>query len=186
DGGPVTTFDAIIRRIGAVPSGERGLELAMLTHVDADHVEGLVRLFAEKPLPVAVRKVWFNGWRQMEQSHHLLGATQAEFLSALIVDRLSNRAWNADAPPWYVPPKGQLPSFTLEGGIKLTLLSPTAAKLKIMAAEWKKKVKKDGIDPGDLDAAWDLLAKKKKFLPKKGLLGAAPNLDKLLKSQFKI
>ena len=158
----------------------------MLTHVDADHVEGLVRLFAEKPLPVAVRKVWFNGWRQMEKSHNLLGPTQGEFLSALIVDRLSASAWKADAPPWYVPATASFASTTLEGGMKLTLLSPSAAKLKTMAAEWKKKVEKDHINPGDLDAAWDLLAKKKRFLPKKGLLGAAPNLDRLLKRQFKI
>jgi hypothetical protein len=186
DGGPVSTFDALLSRISQVPSGERGLELVVLTHVDADHVEGLVRLFAEKPLPVAVRKVWFNGWRQMNKSHKLLGPTQGEFLSALLVDRLSASAWDMDAAPLYVPAKGPLPSVQLDGGMSLTLLSPNAAKLKVMSDEWRRKVAEDRIDPGDLDAAWDLLAKKKKFLPKKGLLGAAPDLDKILKRQFKI
>src|SRR5262249_53487196 len=147
---------------------------------------GLVRLFAEKPLPIAVRKVWFNGWRQMNRSHKLLGPTQGEFLSALLVDRLSSGAWDMDAAPWYVPAKGPLPTASLEGGMKLTLLSPNAAKLEVMAEEWRKKVGKDHITPGDLDAAWDLLAQKKKFLPKKGLLGAAPDLDAILRRQFKI
>ena len=186
DGGPVSTYDTLAKRVAQVPSGERGCELVMLTHVDADHVEGLVRLFAEKPLPFAVRKVWFNGWRQMNKSHRLLGPMQGEFLSALLVNRLGATAWNVDAPPWFVPASGSLPSVTLDGGMKLTLLSPNAAKLKAMASEWKKKVEQDGIEPGDLDAAWELLAKKKRFLPKNGLLGTTPNLDRILKRQFKI
>ncbi len=186
DGGPVSTFETLAKRIDQVPSGERGMELVMLTHVDADHVEGLVRLFAEKPLLFAVRKVWFNGWRQMKKSHNLLGPTQGEFLSALLVDRLNASAWDMDAPPWFVPAAGKLPCVTLEGGMQLTLLSPNASKLKAMAGEWEKKVKQDRIQPGDLDAAWALLATRKKFLPKNGLLGTAPNLDNILKRQFKI
>jgi hypothetical protein len=51
DGGPVPTYKFIEKRIEQVPDGERYFELIVLTHVDADHVEGLVRLFAEKPLP---------------------------------------------------------------------------------------------------------------------------------------
>jgi hypothetical protein len=66
------------------------------------------------------------------------------------------------------------------------LLSPNAAKLKAMAGEWKKAVDGEGVTPGDLEAAWEALAEKKKFLPKKGLLGAAPSLDRLLKKQFAI
>jgi hypothetical protein len=185
DGGPVGTFKELSQRIGQMPAGEKDLELVVLSHVDADHVEGLVRLFAEKPLPVAVRSVWFNGWRQMNPKHKLLGAKQGEFLSALLVRRAPD-AWKADAPPWYVPSQGKLPELQLPGGMTFTLLSPSAAKLKAMAAEWKKKMEEEGLTPGDLDAAWEALAKTKKFLPKKGLLGAAPSLDKLLKKQFAI
>lgn len=183
DGGPVSTFESIAKRLDAVPMGERSFELIVLTHVDADHVEGLVRLFAETPLPFAVDKVWFNGWRQMKKAHGLLGAMQGEFLSALLVRR-APRSWSQDAPPWVVPADGQLPTYSLPGGMKLTLLSPNPAKLDKMAAAWKSVIQKAGISPGDLEAAWKALAQQKKFLPKKGLLGAAPNLDALLKKQF--
>jgi hypothetical protein len=183
DGGPVETFPSIEKRLKKVPQNERVFELMVLTHVDADHLEGVVRLFAEKPLPFVVRKVWFNGWRQMEAAHGLLGAAQGEFLSALLADRAPN-AWDPDGPPWVIPKDGVLPVTTLPGGLKLTLLSPTVKKLDAMAKEWKKVVTAAGIPPGDLDAAWQLLATRKKFLPKKGLLGTAPNLDKLLKAQF--
>lgn len=185
DGGPVPTYKFLEQRIGKVPGDERFFELVALTHVDADHVEGLVRLFAEKPLPFTVDKVIFNGWRQMEKSHGLLGALQGEFLSALLVDRTPN-AWDPDAAPWVVLSKGELPVIELPGGMRLTLLSPSPDKLKAMAAEWKKSIAKEGFEPGDLEKAWEALASRKKFLPKKGLLGAAPNLDTLLAAQFKI
>ena len=185
DGGPVATFKDLSHRIALMPAGEKAFELVVLSHVDADHIEGLVRLFAEKPLPVTVRSVWFNGWRQINPKHTLLGAVQGEFLSALLVDRTPD-AWSADAPTWYVPAEGPLPETTLPGGMKFTLLSPNASKLKAMAAEWKKAVEAEGLTPGDLEAAWEALAEKRKFLPKKGLLGAAPSLDRLLKKQFAI
>jgi hypothetical protein len=183
DGGPVSTFENIQKRLAKAPAGDRAFELILLSHVDADHIEGLVRLLAEDPLPCVVDQVWFNGWRQMNQAHGLLGALQAEFLSALLVERVP-RAWKVDSPPWLVPSQGQLPTHVLDGGMKLTLLSPTPAKLDRMAKEWKSAIRKAGFAPGNLKAAWKALAKRKKFLPKKGLLGTTPNLDVLLKAQF--
>jgi hypothetical protein len=183
DGGPVSTFDNIQRRLAKAPEGDRAFELILLSHVDADHIEGLVRLFAENPLPFAVDEVWFNGWRQMNQAHGLLGALQGEFLSALLVERVP-RAWKSNSPPWLVPSQGQLPNYVLGGGMKLTLLSPSPVTLDRMAKAWKPAIQKVGFTPGDLKAAWKALAKRKKFLPQKGLLGTTPNLDVLLKKQF--
>ncbi|MEH6415682.1 ComEC/Rec2 family competence protein [Pseudomonas sp. CGJS7] len=180
DGGPVDTYPRIQSRIAAMPAGDTVFELIVLSHVDADHVEGLVRLFADKPLPFLVREVWFNGWRQMERAQ-TLGAMQAEFLSALLVERVP-KAWDPDAEPWVVPDQGALPKRTLPGGLELTLLSPSVKSLRRMAAQWKTKVKK--FSPGDLNAAWEVLAGQKKFLPKQGLLGGSSKLDQLLSEQF--
>jgi beta-lactamase superfamily II metal-dependent hydrolase len=185
DGGPVTTYKALTERLVRVPGNERFFELIVLTHVDGDHVEGLVRMFADKPLPFSVDKVMFNGWRQMERSHGLLGALQGEFLSALLVNRAAS-AWDPDADPWVVLKGGALPVVDLPGGMKLTLLSPDVPKLQAMAKAWKKDVVTAGLQPGDLESAWDKLAQRKKFLPKKGLLGTTPDLDQLLKDQFKV
>jgi hypothetical protein len=55
-----------------------------------------------------------------------------------------------------------------------------------MASEWRTKLEGTGIRPGQLEQAWKLLGSKTKFLPRQGLLGAAPSLDRLLKRQFKI
>jgi hypothetical protein len=55
-----------------------------------------------------------------------------------------------------------------------------------MQTKWKSAMTEEGIAPGNLEAAWKALAQRAKFLPKRGLLGAAPNLDSLLKKQFSI
>jgi hypothetical protein len=184
DGGTVSTYPYFMDRLKLVPGNERYFELVVLTHVDADHVEGLLRMFADRPLAFTLDRVLFNGWRQMEPNHGLLGGLQGEFLSALLVNR-ARRAWNPDGPALVVPDEGDLPVMTLSGGMKLTLLSPSVKKLVAMAKDWKKNVDKVKLKPGDLDKAWDILAKRKKFLPEQGLLGATPELDEQLKKAFR-
>jgi hypothetical protein len=181
----VSTYKSIRKRIAQNPTGDRAFELIVLTHVDADHVEGLVRLFSETSLPFTVNHVWFNGWRQMKKSH-VLGPLQGEFLSALLDRRVLPGVWRADAPPWVVLGRGKLPTQKLAGGMKLTLLSPSIPKLASMAKAWESAIKKEGFTPGNLDAAWKVLAEKKKFLPEQGLLGVTPNLDELIEKQFAI
>jgi hypothetical protein len=187
DGGPIGAYEALEKRIGALPAGDRRFELVVMTHVDTDHVEGLVRLFANKPLPVNVRDVWFNGWIHLEENHGLLGGKQGEFLSALLVRRLRKDQWNGafGGKAVVVREDGPLPEFRLEGGLNLTLLSPTPTTLDKMRNAWKKDLG-PGVTPGDLDSAWQRLGKRKAYLPGQGLLGTTPELDALLEKQIKV
>jgi hypothetical protein len=187
DGGPIGAYDALEARINALPKGDRRIELVVMTHVDTDHAEGLVRLFANKPLPIYVQDVWFNGWKHLNEAQGLLGGNQGEFLSALLVRRLSEEQWNGafKGKAVAVNEDDPLPEITLEGGMKLTLLSPTTAILDKMRQEWKDDMS-PGMKPGDLDAAWKKLGTRKVYLPGKGLLGSTPELDALLEKQFKV
>lgn len=186
DGGPIGAYGALEQRLEALPKGDRRLELIVLTHVDTDHVDGLVRLFA-KPKgswPFAVSDVWFNGWRHLEEAHGLLGGKQGEYFSALLSRRLDDGQWNGafGGKAVLVPADGKLPERSLAGGMKLTLLSPTPDKLEKMRTAWRKDIG-TGFTPGDLEAGWDLLTKQKRYLAGEGLLGSTPELDKLLEKQ---
>ena len=142
DGGPIGAFSILDKRIADLPAGDRKFELIVLSHVDTDHVDGLVRLFAESPLRFAVDDVWFNGWRHLEQNHKLLGGMQGEYFSALISKRAPGR-WNKafKGKAIIVPDGGGAPPVVkLAGGMKLTLLSPTPATLEKMRTHWKKDV----------------------------------------------
>ena len=183
DGGPASAFPFIQSRIEQVPQNERSFELVVLTHVDADHIEGLIHLFAQSRINFTVDRIFFNGWRQMEPLHGLLGPLQGEFFSALLSRRFPGSAWDLDAQPWVVPDDGALPVFELEGGMKLTLLSPTPRKLDRMKRTWRKAIAKK-MSPGDLEAAWTLLVKQRRLTSTRGLLGLEQSLDALLKAQF--
>ena len=73
DGGPIGAWPALQARVAALPAGDRRFELVVMSHVDTDHVEGLVRLFAPPPpWPFVVDQVWFNGWRHLDAAAGLL------------------------------------------------------------------------------------------------------------------
>lgn len=187
DGGPIGAYDALASRLSALPADSRSFELMVLSHVDTDHIEGMVRLFAEPPehWPFQVKDVWFNGWRHMDED--TLGGRQGEFFSALLQHRLPPGAWNgAFSGPVVVPSEGALPVVTLDGGLTLTILSPTREKLEKMREAWRKDLKKGGITPGDLDAAWRELATDSKYLPDDGLLASSDaSIAEILQRQFK-
>ncbi len=187
DGGPIKAFPRLIDRLNGLPEGDRGLELVVVSHVDTDHIEGLIRLFAERRSrwPIEPVDIWFNGWRHMEDAQDL-GGREGDFLSALLHRRAFdewNKAFHRDAV--MVPPEGRLPEVTLEGGMKITLLSPDATRLKRMAGKWEKDVEKHGLEPGDLDGAWDQLVKATRYHPEDGLLGGPEAFDATLTKQLK-
>ncbi|HMN21026.1 MAG TPA: hypothetical protein PKA16_06505 [Ottowia sp.] len=185
DGGPIGAFKNLQARLAALPDGDRGFELMVLTHVDTDHIDGLVRLFAQpKPWPFVVDDVWFNGWHHLQEAHGMLGGKQGEYFSALLDRRLGPGGWNRafGGKVVVVPQTGELPTVRLAGGMTLTLLSPTPQKLSDMRAAWEKQLG-DSMKPGELDAAWELLAGQKRYLPTEGLLGTTPELEALLEQQ---
>lgn len=185
DGGPIAAYPALQGRIARLPKGDRRFELIVLSHVDTDHIEGLIRLFANpRPWPFVVVDVWFNGWRHLEPAHGLLGGRQGEFFSALLARRLDPGAWNRAFAGQAVVVRndGGLPERLLAGGLRLTLLSPTTGKLERMREAWRKDLG-DSIVPGDLEQAWAVLGRQKMYLPGQGLLGSGPELDRLIEKQ---
>lgn len=189
DGGPIATYPHLEARLNELPAGDRRFELVVMTHVDTDHVEGIVRLFANQPVPIRVVNIWFNGWSHLQPGGRVLGGKQGEFLSALIVRRFQQDQWNHafGGKAVVVPDDGPLPECTLGGadGMKLTLLSPTPAKLDRMVKKWKQDLGPE-VTPGNLEAAWASLAKRQAYLPGQGLLGTTPELDKILQRQLKV
>jgi hypothetical protein len=179
DGGPIGAYGALQARADKLPFGDREIELIMITHVDADHIEGAIRLIAEWASKLSFREVWFNGWRHLEEIPGMLGAVQGEFVSALIEKFIGSKRWNSSNPfnggPLVVAKEGAPPSTSLNGGMRLTLLSPTPEKLEKLRKSWKNDVNKKGISPGDLDAALNLLRTQHRLVPD-GLLGGSYQL----------
>jgi len=149
DGGVARTYDVLRAELAAIPEKQRQLSLLVIPHVDADHIEGIIKLLSDKSLEIDIREVWFNGYTQLAEDSPLnFGSVQGEYASAFIEER--KIPWNNanEKNAIHVPDEGPLPVFTLPGGMRLTILSPTREKMDTMANEWESEVKKAGLVPG--------------------------------------
>lgn len=134
-------------RVRSRPPGTNDFELIVVSHIDADHITGILQLFETRELPLEPRDVWFNAWQHLPTD--LLGAKQGEALSAAIVRR--GLPWNVDfdGQAVTVPDSGPLPVIELPAGMRLTLLSPTRTGLARLRPVWEREVRKAGMVPGE-------------------------------------
>lgn len=157
DCGMKSTYRLLSKRFKKSPG--LSFELLVLTHVDADHIQGSIPLLQETG-PERFKEVWFNGWKQLPPDDRL-GAVQGEIVSAL----LEKGGFACNDKAVVVPDKGKLPSHTLEGGLKLTLLSPTPERLADLRKEWKKVLEEENMKPGDSGDALRRLEKRRVLQP---------------------
>jgi hypothetical protein len=194
DGGPYYVYrnnkyvarKTLSKRMTQLVADGGHLELLVITHVDADHIEGAVRLLANRTPDLKIEDVWFNAWRHLAPNpEDLLGPVQGEMLSALIQE--DELDWNAAEPfdggSVMVHPAKPLPATTLPGGLQLTLLSPTPATLVALHGYWEEEVGEAGLDPDSPDQALERLMDSR--LKPDDLLGEGrPDVDMLAEEPF--
>ena len=120
-------------RFARQPRDQRYFDLVVCTHIDIDHIGGLLALFANPPDGFAVGDVWFNGRPQLRSD--LLGPAQGDELTSLLGTRSVpwNLAFGGSAA--VVADKSALPAVRLPG-LTITLLSPTWDRLDGLAKVW--------------------------------------------------
>ena len=135
DGGRISTYSFLKPVLRKIVESNEQLELLVLTHIDADHIEGLLPLVAEDELGLDIKEIWFNGYDQLFD-FETLGFAQADALSdALRAKGLKpNDRFGGSA--LMIPENGPLPRIKLDGGMSLTLLSPDRARLDKLQKEW--------------------------------------------------
>jgi len=184
DGGATGTHKRALRaKLRNLPEKEQGFELLMVTHIDADHIAGVLDLLEDKETGFQANDIWFNGYRHLpDENPDTLGPVQGEKLTDLLVK--PGMKWNcafgeSGKNAVVVPTEGSLPRIALDGGLVLTLLSPTPRKLAELKPTWVKEVRKAGLDPNvkrpeEVESAegFDLLA------------AGTPNVDALAAEAF--
>jgi beta-lactamase superfamily II metal-dependent hydrolase len=139
-------------------------DLFVMTHIDADHIEGAVPLFKEATMPFHAKRVWFNAHRQLTianerlpaAAREILGPGQAEKVTAGIMRY--EWPWNGNFADGVVStdsPKAMQP-IALEGNLSIRLLSPSDAKLSKLLPEWNAELAKAHLrttDPDEVEVA---------------------------------
>ena len=150
DGGPSETIGTLVpeleRRLKALPGTTNRVELLVVTHIDTDHIQGIVSLLSQPSRLKLFRDIWFNGFEHLRGD--TLGVPDGERLTAALQTQAGrwNKAFHGKAV--VVPDAGDLPVVRLDGGLELTLLSPTPASLAKLAPDWEKECAKAGLIPG--------------------------------------
>lgn len=184
DGGPWFAYEGdwgIRKRLGELRDrGETNFELLIVTHVDTDHIDGIIKLLQDPELEaIKFKDVWFNGWKHIQKgATGVLGALQGEMLGALLEEK--GMRWNAHEKlgggPVMVHADGKLPIFELEGDIRLTLVSPGPLELEELRKEWPKSLTSSGFTgPRDRDSVLAELEKRARYGPPAGVLGEKPD-----------
>lgn len=156
DGGTPPTVAAVGQRIAGLARDDRRFDLIVVTHIDTDHIGGMLKLMSDPSLGMTTDDFWFNGWPQLpgNRADERLGPIDGEILQRLIEHAGFpwNVAFHGGAAAIPDDPGVPLQTSTLRGGMRLTVLSPATAQLQSLKAEWRKVLKEAGLDGGDLDA----------------------------------
>ena len=134
------------QRFSALPETHRIFEAIVVTHIDADHIGGLLSFFvdSDKPSGALVKDFWFNGYKHLDgrrssSTLEILGTDQAERLT----NWLTNQPWNASFDGGAVCRREgeSLKVIELAGGMKVTVLGPTVQRLKELKPDWDKEIR---------------------------------------------
>ena len=143
--------DGGVTGTGATIAGlleDREIELVVVTHIDNDHIAGLIDWLNRSP-GVKPNDLWFNGFRHLPApAVEPMGPIQGEILTTLILDR--NYRWNHEFEEQAVclpehqdgPLSGELP-----GELRYTVLSPGSRQLSLLRDKWVEVVRAAGLDP---------------------------------------
>jgi hypothetical protein len=168
DGGPALTWGTSLRprleqlRDARAPGGRLPIDLAMVSHIDGDHIGGMIgltRQLLDEPTqaPAEVALLWHNAFNDLlgDQADELVAASHdgrldgadgdIQAVVASVPDGRTLRD-NASQLGWRVnDPIGRL--VTVEGahgpidvgdGLELTVVGPGRGQLEKLSAEWER------------------------------------------------
>lgn len=146
DGGPADCWPALRTRLNLLPADQRHIDVAVVTHIDSDHIGGMLPLLehGEAEVPgLTIHDVWFNGLPQLPDTDTSASrsVSQGEDLLALLGrDRPgAPYSWNAafGRAAVMTPDKGATRTWQVpDDGPQITILSPTPHRLAILRAHW--------------------------------------------------
>lgn len=149
DGGITRTGrDLLVKRVADL--GPRPhFDLVIVTHIDLDHILGVIAMFKELPADAVVDRVWFNGWDQLPADPLVpQGVAEGIELSGLIAARHA-AAWNKKAIA--LDANGKPTVHPLPLTMMVTVLSPNVDKLLALQAVWEPLVEEFGVGQAAAD-----------------------------------
>lgn len=159
DAGTSPTGAVVRQKIEDLPEEDRTFDLFIVTHVDTDHIGGVLKLLSALPAGTTFTEVWFNERRHLERmAESTLGALDGEILGSFLdtLEQAHASEWNrrfAPGPAFVPDHDGPPPSFELPGDMKITLLSPDPHQVDVLRDAWAQELEENNLDPNAPDYA---------------------------------
>jgi hypothetical protein len=185
DGGPPGVFNASLRprldqiKAARTPAGELPIELLMVSHLDDDHIRGVLdltgalvdRMENEQALPYAIRRLWHNAFDD------IVGNERVEFFEALgqqaegasaaslavpasvgqgreLRDRATKMGLPVNPPfeTLVAAPAAGGADVPMDGGLTLKVIAPGRERVEALQREWDEELEKKGWDQQEATA----------------------------------
>jgi hypothetical protein len=155
DGGRKASWPGLKRSLEKIALRGEGVELLVLSHIDADHIDGLLAMVQDPDLPLRPKELWYNGFEQLAKltppgGLHPFGFKAADAYSKALADMQWPLNARFDGGPILI---GTNPVEVVIGDLRLHLLSPNFAKLDRLRKEWHKwrapKASSEAPQPND-------------------------------------
>ncbi|MFC7699449.1 ComEC/Rec2 family competence protein [Bradyrhizobium sp. GCM10028915] len=151
DGGPERSrvlLSRVEQMLAASPNRKLHIDLLVVTHVDNDHIGGVLELLENLPTGLSFSDIWFNAYRHLLPPDRL-GPDQGERLAAVLDARRLpwNEAFHRRAV--VIPDEGALPRIVRQDGLALTLLGPDRSQLAKLAKVWEDVVAEEEQATGE-------------------------------------
>lgn len=148
DGGPPSTARSTLAMLEDLRINDTlRIELLVISHYDLDHIGAILEILRAAPSWLSIGDVWFNG-RRHSSLGDTLGTRESDELSAVLDGHFPwNMAYDggpvvANSDHW----------ISLDGGLRVLVLSPTAHELEAVGREWdqpKKTNSNNSTAPSD-------------------------------------
>lgn len=144
DGGPYFNFPSMYEKMKVVAPSMKEIELVIVTHIDIDHIDGLITILNHENQLFKIKEIWFNGYEQLVslERNDLLGALQGEYLSNLIATKKIPHNVSFQGKAVYVD-AGEYVVHDVSG-FEITVLAPDRKALSRLAKSWKTEIKDIG------------------------------------------
>lgn len=163
DGGYVDTYhNYLLPRLNDINAQGGVVDLLVVTHIDSDHISGIIKLLEEEILPVHIESIWYNGYKHVQSIAKIseneeafvhenickesikpqcksVSAKQGCTLSSLIIQK--NLSWNEPADGGTMK---ALRTISLRNAA-IHIISPNESDIESLGDFWKKRLIKDGL-----------------------------------------
>ena len=160
DGGPYYQFDEIYATLKDKLPDLKEIELLIITHIDIDHIDGVIRMLNHEPPLFRIKQVWFNDYQDLHaQPEDLLGGLQGSYLGILTKHK------DLDKNEKPITIHRTTTEIQIPEDLDIKIVNPTQKALKDLVEKWDKHVEENDLDPENEAAIWNSFNGDKRYEP---------------------